>query len=68
MNKLNNKFLLLCFLSVFVFGSINYAQLVLPQPSPSATAYQKIGTTDVTINYSKPGVKGRTIWGGLVPY
>ncbi|MBU2494080.1 MAG: DUF2911 domain-containing protein [Bacteroidetes bacterium] len=68
MKKLNSKFLLICFLSVFVLGSINYAQLVLPQPSPSATAYQKIGTTEVTINYSRPGVKGRTIWGGLVPY
>lgn len=68
MKKLNNKFLLLCFLSVFILGSINYAQLVLPQPSPSATVFQKIGTTDVTINYSRPGVKERTIWGGLVPY
>jgi hypothetical protein len=29
---------------------------------------QSIGVTDVTIKYSRPGVKGRTIWGTLVPY
>jgi len=44
------------------------AQLTLPEPSPSATVKQKIGFTDLTIAYSRPGVKGRTIYGGLVPY
>ena len=39
-----------------------------PKPSPAATATGKIGTTDVTVNYSSPAVKGRTIWGGLEPY
>lgn len=36
--------------------------------SPKATVKQTIGFTDVKIEYSRPGVKGRTIWGGLVPY
>ncbi|MCW8816656.1 MAG: DUF2911 domain-containing protein [Ignavibacteriaceae bacterium] len=36
--------------------------------SPKATVMQTVGFTDVTIVYSRPGVKGRTIWGGLVPY
>jgi hypothetical protein len=36
--------------------------------SPKATLKQTVGFTDVTIEYSRPGVKGRTIWGGLVPY
>ena len=36
--------------------------------SPKADAEQTIGLTDVTISYSRPGVKGRKIWGGLVPY
>lgn len=40
----------------------------LPQPSPSATVTQRVGLTDVTINYSRPGVKGREIFGTLVPY
>ena len=38
------------------------------KPSPAATATGKIGATDVTVAYSSPAVKGRAIWGGLVPY
>ena len=38
------------------------------KPSPAATATGKIGTADVTVNYSSPAVKGRKIWGGLEPY
>jgi hypothetical protein len=44
------------------------AELVLPRVSPNATLSQTNGTTDLTHTYSRPGVKGRTIWGGLVPY
>jgi hypothetical protein len=40
----------------------------LPQTSPGASVKQTIGLNDVTITYSRPGVKGRKIWGGLVPY
>jgi hypothetical protein len=36
--------------------------------SPKAMVKQTVGFTDVTIEYGRPGVKGRTIWGGLVPY
>jgi hypothetical protein len=36
--------------------------------SPKAMVKQTVGFTDITIDYSRPGVKGRTIWGGLVPY
>lgn len=38
------------------------------RPSPPATATGKIGAATVTINYSSPSVKGRKIWGDLVPY
>ena len=44
------------------------AQPELPQLSPGATAYQKVGTTDVTIKYFRPAVKGREVWGELVPF
>jgi hypothetical protein len=44
------------------------AQLQLPRPSQKAQVMQTVGLTDVTINYSRPGVKGRVIWGELVPY
>jgi hypothetical protein len=40
----------------------------LPRPSPNASASQRVGLTDVTVEYSSPAVKGRTIWGELVPY
>jgi Protein of unknown function (DUF2911) len=43
-------------------------QLKLPRVSPKATLTQTVGLTDVTITYCRPGVKGRTIWGDLVPY
>lgn len=38
-----------------------------PQPSPKARVDQRIGINDFSIEYSSPAVKGRTIWGGLVP-
>lgn len=44
------------------------AQLRLPQPSPAATITQTIGLTPVTIKYHAPGVKGRAVWGELVPF
>jgi hypothetical protein len=44
------------------------AQPAGPRPSPKASVMQTIGTTEVTITYSRPGVKGREIWGGLVPW
>ena len=44
------------------------AQVQTPQPSPFAKIEQKVGLTDVTIEYSRPGVKGRTIFGDLVPF
>ena len=43
-------------------------ELRLPWESPAARVFQTIGTTDVEIAYYRPGVKGREIWGGLVPY
>lgn len=44
------------------------AQLETPQPSPAAKLEQKVGLTDITIEYSRPGVKGRKIFGGLEAY
>lgn len=37
-------------------------------PSPAATVGQTIGISTVTVNYSRPSVKGRNVWGELVPY
>lgn len=45
-----------------------WSQLRLPQASPRAQLSQTIGLTDVTVSYHTPGVKGREVWGKLVPY
>jgi len=42
-------------------------QVRTPRPSPKASVMETIGVTDVTITYSRPGVKGRTIWGDPLP-
>ena len=44
------------------------AQVRTPRVSPKASLMQSVGLTDITINYNRPGVKGRAIWGALVPY
>ncbi len=44
------------------------AQVETPQPSPFSKQEQKVGLTDVTIEYSRPSMKGRAIFGNLVPY
>ncbi|TDQ29695.1 DUF2911 domain-containing protein [Tenacibaculum caenipelagi] len=57
-------------LSLFVVAlstNIN-AQLKTPAPSPASKLEQKVGLTDVTVEYSRPSMKGRTIFGDLVPY
>src|SRR5438477_7679124 len=45
-----------------------FAQLDLPRPSPNAKVSQNVGLTVVSVDYSSPGVKGRKIWGGLLPF
>jgi hypothetical protein len=44
------------------------AQIKTPAPSPSAKVMQVVGLTDVTLEYSRPAMRGRTIFGDLVPY
>jgi hypothetical protein len=45
-----------------------YSQLDLPRESQHATVLQRIGTTDLTVDYHRPSVKGRVVWGEVVPY
>ncbi|HCW06504.1 MAG TPA: hypothetical protein DGG95_03965, partial [Cytophagales bacterium] len=55
-------------LLVFAFSE-SVAQVTLPRtPSPAAVASQTIGISTVTVNYSRPSVKGRKVWGELVPF
>lgn len=44
------------------------AQVKTPQPSPKSVLEQVVGLTNVTVDYSRPSAKGRTIFGDLVPF
>lgn len=65
--SLFNSFLLLTIL-IFLTSSIFAQQLQTPRVSPASVVSQKIGMSEITINYSRPSVQGREIWGQLVPY
>ena len=68
--------LLVLFSSVLLVSSLSYAQtatgetlmLDLPRASQHALVTQRIGITDITVNYHRPLVNGRQIWGKVVPY
>jgi hypothetical protein len=60
--------LLLVLSSIILLPTAARADLELPRPSPTAKVTQQVGLTDVTVEYSCPGVKSRKIWDGLVPY
>ncbi|WP_439151771.1 DUF2911 domain-containing protein [Winogradskyella sp.] len=60
------KLVLFAFALTLMF-SVN-AQIETPQPSPFSKLEQKVGLTDVTLEYSRPSMKGREVFGNLVPY
>lgn len=56
-------------MQLFVLASVAFSQsLTLPAPSPAASVSQAVGVVEVKVVYSSPAVKGRTVWGDLVPY
>jgi Protein of unknown function (DUF2911) len=57
-------------LAVLAVATPVFAQndLNLPDVSQAAEVKQRIALTDITVNYHRPLVSGRKIWGGLVPY
>jgi len=63
-----SKYITFLFALAFLFASALSAQIRTPAPSPSASFTQEIGLIEVTAEYSRPGVKGRTIFGDLVPF
>lgn len=60
------KLVLFVFAMTLMF-SVN-AQIETPQPSPFSKVEQKVGLTDVTLEYSRPSMRGRAIFGNLVPF
>jgi Protein of unknown function (DUF2911) len=69
MKTLTLKPLAVC-LAILALGGTVSAQndLNLPDVSQAAEVKQRIALTDITINYHRPLVNGRKIWGGVVPY
>ena len=56
--------------TLFVFLSFNMiiAQLEIPAASPKSTVFQTVGLTEISVEYSRPSMKNRNIFGSLVPY
>ena len=59
------------FVVAFMISTASWAQMKMdakPLASPRDSVSAKVGAATITINYGSPSVKGRKIWGGLVPY
>ncbi|PKL88857.1 MAG: hypothetical protein CVV23_08240 [Ignavibacteriae bacterium HGW-Ignavibacteriae-2] len=68
-NIFSNSFILLFSFILLMSFTVEAQQNDKPRPSPKASVFQEIGIdTDITIAFSRPGVKGRKIWGELVPF
>ncbi|KAB1064038.1 DUF2911 domain-containing protein [Salibacter halophilus] len=53
---------------LFALATFSVKAQDLPKPSPHAEVSQTVGLTNISIEYSRPGVKERDIFGGLVPF
>ncbi len=59
----------LVFIAIAFVASLSLqAQIQAPQPSPFSSVMQRVGLTDVSVEYSRPSMRGRTIFGDLVPF
>lgn len=62
------KQLLVTTFAAFMLFTAGAQQLTTPQPSPTQTIKQNFGLSSIELSYSRPGMKGRKIFGDLVPY
>jgi hypothetical protein len=60
------KIILLLFVALASFSL--QAQINTPAPSPASKIMQTVGLTEVTVDYSRPSMRGRTVFGNLVPF
>ena len=65
-----NKLINALFIAAFTLSSytVDAQQLKVPAPSPLQTVKQAFALSDITIEYSRPGIKNRVIYGDVVPY
>jgi len=68
MNKIKLSFALIA----FIISAVSTAQIRTPQPSPAGSVSSTVGLTEISIDYFRPGVKERKVFGEgsdfLVPY
>ena len=57
----------LIYLMALSLSTTLFAQVQTPQPSPSSKIYQTVGLTEVSVEFSRPSMRGRAIMGELVP-
>lgn len=62
------KKFILSFIAVCILFSAKTQTLKIPAPSPTQTIKQDFGLSSIELSYSRPGVKGRKIFGDLVPF
>lgn len=66
--KKNLLYTLAVVFSIVFFTNYAQAQLKLPAPSPFSKVTQKVGLMEASVEYSRPSMKGRVIFGDLLPY
>ncbi|MBS3992471.1 MAG: DUF2911 domain-containing protein [Bacteroidetes bacterium] len=62
------KRFLITFFTISILITTSNAQIITPMASPFSKLEQKVGITDVTVEYSRPSVNGRVIFGDLIPF
>jgi tetratricopeptide (TPR) repeat protein len=62
------KKIIIAAFAVFTFLNVDAQTLTTPQPSPTQTIKQNFALSSIELSYSRPGMKGRKIFGDLVPY
>src|SRR5688572_33228309 len=62
------KKILFSIAAILVFCCADAQQLRTPAPSPTQTLKQDFGLSSIELSYSRPGMKGRKIFGDLVPF
>jgi hypothetical protein len=60
--------LIFCIITVAAFFSVKAQSIKTPAPSPTQTIKQDFGISSIELSYSRPGIKGRKVFGDLVPF
>ena len=65
---MKNFFRPLSIAAIVALSFTSNAQITTPQPSPTGSFTQNVGLAEIKVEYSRPAMKGRKIFGGVVPF